>query len=44
MRRTVAGARAMLHVRAMYLNDQWEDYLEFRGGQEQDRLYQRDAA
>ncbi len=44
MRWTVPGAQAMLHVRAMYLNDQWEDYLEFRVEQEQNRLYQRDAA
>ncbi len=44
MRWTVTGAQAMLHVRAMYLNDQWEDYLGFRVEQEQRRLYQRDAA
>jgi hypothetical protein len=34
----------MLHVRSLYLNDEWEDYLEFRVEQEQDRLYNRDAA
>ncbi len=44
MRWTVTGAQAMLHVRAMYLNDQWEDYLGLRVEQEQRRLYQRDAA
>ena len=44
MRWTVDGAQAMLHVRALYLNDQWDDFLEFRVEQEQDRLYQRDAA
>src|SRR5947208_785776 len=44
MRWTVTGAQAMLHVRALYLNDEWEDYLEFRVEQEQDRLYHRDAA
>jgi hypothetical protein len=44
MRWTVEGAQAMLHVRALYLNDQWEDFLEFRVEQEQARLYQRDAA
>ena len=44
MRWTVAGAQAMLHVRALYLNDQWEDFLEFRVEQEQNRLYHRDAA
>ena len=44
MRWTVAGAQAMLHVRALYVNDQWDDFLEFRVEQEQARLYQRDAA
>src|SRR5262245_1662837 len=44
MRWTVEGAQAMLHVRALYLNDQWEEFLTFRVGQEQARLYQRDAA
>ena len=44
MRWTVSGAQAMLHVRALYLNDQWEDYLEYRVEQEQGKLYQRDAA
>jgi hypothetical protein len=44
MRWTVSGAQAMLHVRALYLNDQWEEYLEFRVEQEQARLYQRIAA
>lgn len=44
MRWTVEGAQAMLHVRALYLNDQWEDYLAFRVEQEQSQLYQRDAA
>ena len=28
MRWTVQGAQAMLHVRALYLNDQWEDFLD----------------
>jgi hypothetical protein len=44
MRWTVAGAQAMLHVRATYLNDQWDDFIEFRVEQEQTRLYARDAA
>jgi hypothetical protein len=44
MRWTVEGAQAMLHVRALYLNDQWEDYLDFRVEQEQAQLYERDAA
>jgi hypothetical protein len=44
MRWTVPGAQAMLHVRALYLNDQWGKFLEFRVEQEQARLYDRDAA
>lgn len=44
MRWTVAGAQAMLHVRALYLNDQWEDFIEFRAKSEQTRLYRPVAA
>jgi hypothetical protein len=44
MRWTVEGAQAMLHTRALYLNDQWREFLEFRVGQEQARLYDRHAA
>ena len=44
MRWTLAGAQAMLHVRAFYLNDQWEDFLEYRIEQEQIRLYGEVAA
>ena len=44
MRWTVEGAQAMLHVRAMYLNDQWEEFLEYRIEQEQTRLYRSVAA
>lgn len=44
MRWTVAGAQAMLHVRALYLNGQWGEFLEHRVAQEQSRLYQRPAA
>ena len=39
MRWTVEGAQAMLHVRALYLNDQWGEFLEYRIEQEQTRLY-----
>ncbi len=39
MRWTLAGAQAMLHIRALYLNDQWEEFLEYRIEQEQARLY-----
>jgi hypothetical protein len=34
----------MLHVRALYLNDQWGEYLEHRVEREQTRLYTRPAA
>lgn len=44
MRWTVEGAQAMLYVRALYLNDQWEDFLSFRVAQEQSRLYGKTAA
>jgi hypothetical protein len=44
MRWTVEGAQAMLHARALYLNVQWEEFLEFRAEQEQARLYHREAA
>jgi hypothetical protein len=44
MRWTVEGAQAMLHVRALYLNDQWEEFLEHRVEREQARLYTRTVA
>lgn len=44
MRWTVEGAQAMLHVRALYLNGQWEVFLEYRIEQEQTRLYRSVAA
>ncbi len=44
MRWTVEGAQAMLHGRALYLNDQWEEFQEHRVEQEQARLYHRPAA
>ena len=44
MRWTVEGAQAMLHVRALYLNDQWQNFMEHRVEQEQTRLYRRPAA
>ena len=44
MRWTVEGAQAMLHVRALYLNDQWEEFQEYRVEQEQARLYKTPAA
>jgi len=44
MRWTVGGAQAMLYVRALYLNDQWEEFHEHRVEREQARLYTRPAA
>ena len=40
MRWTVAGAQAMLHLRATYLNGDWEAFYEYRIQEEQRRLYQ----
>lgn len=44
MRWAVEGAQAMLHVRALYLNDQWGEFLEYRIEREQTRLYGSVAA
>jgi hypothetical protein len=40
MRWTVAGAQAMLHLRATYLTGDWGAFYEYRIEQEQKRLYQ----
>ncbi len=44
MRWTVSGAHAMLHLRATYLNDQWDDFIDDRIEREQTRLYGENAA
>lgn len=44
MRWTVSGAQAMLHVRATYLNDQWNEFIEDRIVREQTGLYGDAAA
>jgi hypothetical protein len=44
MRWTVSGAQAMLHVRATYLNGQWDEFIEDRVAREQIRLYGEIAA
>jgi len=44
MRWTVSGAQAMLHTRAIYLNGQWDDLLEYRIQTEQAALYRSFAA
>ena len=43
MRWTVAGAQAMLHLRATYLNGDWEAFYEYRIAEEQRRLYHPQA-
>ena len=44
MRWTVSGAQAMLHVRATYLNGQWDEFIEDRVVREQARLYGKAVA
>jgi hypothetical protein len=44
MRWSVAGAQAMLQVRATYLNGDWEAFWQHRIAQEQQRLYGPKAA
>jgi hypothetical protein len=44
MRWTLRGAQSMLHLRAIYLNGDWEDYLDFYIQSEQSRLYRKTAA
>jgi hypothetical protein len=44
MRWTVPGAQAMLHLRATYLNDQWDEFIEDRVVREQTRLHGKAAA
>jgi len=44
MRWTVCGAQAMLHLRAIYLNRHWDDFVNYHIATEQARLYGRSAA
>jgi hypothetical protein len=44
MRWTLAGAQSMLHLRAIYLNGDWDNYLAFYIQTEQTRLYRKPAA
>jgi hypothetical protein len=44
MRWTVSGAQAMLHIRATYLTDQWDEFIEDRIEREQTRLYGKNVA
>jgi hypothetical protein len=44
IRWTVPGAQAMLHLRAVYLNGRWDEFIEYHVETEQDRLYGKAAA
>lgn len=44
MRWTINGAQAMLHLRAIYLNGDWNSYLNYRIEAEQAALYGHTAA
>jgi hypothetical protein len=39
MRWEIEGAQAMLSLRALYLNEQWDDFIEYRIQAEQEALY-----
>jgi hypothetical protein len=43
MRWSLEGAQAMIHLRALYLNGQWPDFVEHRIEQEQQALYGKAA-
>ena len=43
MRWEMEGAQSMLFLRAIYLNEQWDDFMAYRIAQEQARLYGEDA-
>jgi hypothetical protein len=44
MRWTVRGAQAMLRLRTIYLNNQWEEFVDYRIKTEQAAHYPRPAA
>jgi hypothetical protein len=44
MRWTVDGAQAMLHLRSIYLNSDWDEFVEYRIQAEQTTLYGKRAA
>lgn len=43
MRWELEGAQAMLSLRAVYLNGQWDDFLAYRIVKEQELLYRQDS-
>jgi hypothetical protein len=38
-----AGAQAMIYLRALYLNGEWESFINYRVEKEQERLYGKDT-
>jgi hypothetical protein len=44
MRWTVNGAQSLLHLRAIYINDDWESFQNYYIETEQARLYGKAAA
>jgi hypothetical protein len=44
MRWTVEGAQAMLHLRSIYLNGDWDEFIDYRIQAEQEELYGQMAA
>jgi hypothetical protein len=44
MRWTLTGAQSMLHLRAIYINGDWDNFIEHHIEAEQDRLYEQKAA
>jgi hypothetical protein len=44
MRWTVEGAQAMLHLRSIYLNGDWDEFIDYRIQAEQEALYGQMAA
>lgn len=44
MRWTLEGAEALLKLRCLSINEEWQDYMDFHISQENQRLYPREAA
>jgi len=44
MRWEQRGARGMIHMRALYLNDEWSTFINYRIEKEQQQLYGKDTA
>jgi hypothetical protein len=38
-----AGAQSMIYLRALYLNDEWNDFVTYRVEREQEKLYGSDT-